>query len=146
MKIGIEKDFSIHGEWWVFVIVSTHLWVKRVKKNTLGVRKNTWISRSDWNWFFFRLYTNILGLKLGRNSWNVIIVSFKFTLSDPYRWEEAFFKICGELSFMLLQNSKEIPCFYMECWGNRVGIGVGRCSTQGGKKTEQIFHLFIEQD
>lgn len=46
---------------------------------------------------------------------------------------------------MLFAEFQEIPCFYMECWGE-VGIGVGEGVHTRRKKTEQIFHLFIEQD
>lgn len=96
-------------------------------------RKNTWISGAIGIGFSFAYFSNILGLKLGETlkcDYCLLQVYSIWPLTDQRR---GFSRICGELLDVVCRIPKK---FHVSTWsvGARVGMGVGKVSTQGGKK------------
>ena len=114
---GLKKNFWYLRKWWVFVIVSTHLWVKQVKKKSLGVKEKYVDLWSYWNWFFFCLFFKYTRLKTWRNSEKWLLSPSSLLYQTTYRPEGMLLSDLWWGSWCRLQNCREIPCFYMECWG-----------------------------
>lgn len=72
---------------------------------------------SYWNWFFFRLFFKYTRFKTWRNSEMWLLSPSSLFYLTTYRPEKRLLSDLWWASWCCLQNSKEIPCFYMERWG-----------------------------